>query len=65
MENTQLTEVKNYLLKEKRPFITVFNKDENKTNKYLLGVCNTIANNLDLLNCTPESIRDAALTSAV
>jgi len=60
-----LVELKNFLYGDKRSFMLAFNNDENVVNKYILGVYNTVVNNQDLLKCSPESIRDAAITSAV
>jgi phage RecT family recombinase len=61
---SEVAELKSFLYKDKRPFMIVFSNDEEGVNKYLLGVYNTIQTNPDLLKCTKESIRDAAITSA-
>lgn len=60
-----IEKVKTFLYSDKRAFMMAFNNQEDAVNKYLLGICNALASNLDLLNCAPESIRDAAITSAV
>lgn len=60
-----IVSVKNFLYADKRSFLLAFGNNEDAVNKYLLGVCNTLVTNPDLLECTPESIRDAAVTSAV
>lgn len=61
----KITNFKEFLYKDKRSFMLAFNDDEERVNKYILGVVNTITNNPDLLKCTSESLRDAAITSAV
>ncbi len=57
--------VKSTLLDARAQFAVAFNNDKDVANKYILGVYNTVILNDKLMQCTPESIRDAAITSAV
>jgi len=62
----KLEQVKKDLYKNKRSFSVALRaeKDESKVNKYILGIYNTIQSNNKLLECSMESIKDAAITSA-
>lgn len=57
--------LKNTLMDARKEFAVAFNGDKEITNKYILSVLNTVTLNDNLQKCTPESIRDAAITSAV
>lgn len=61
-----MKDVKDMLIASKKTFDVALlaNNDEAVINNYILGVCNTLATNPSLLKCTPQSIRDAAITSA-
>lgn len=57
--------IKSTLLDDKKAFAVALGSTQEVANKYLLGVYNTIILNDELMKCTAESIRDAAITSAV
>ncbi len=61
-----MKDVKDLLVKDKKAFDVALmaNNNEAVINNYIMGICNTLAVNTDLLKCTPQSIRDAAITSA-
>lgn len=62
---TALVEMKKYLYDNKRTFhVALRADDEAVVNSYILGVYNTLVTHSELQKCTPESIRDAAITSA-
>lgn len=58
---TQL--IKKALLDGRKSFALALTEDT--ADKYILGVYNTVILNDKLMECNPESIRDAAITSAV
>lgn len=57
--------VKATLWKGRDTFALALGGSKEGAEKYILGVYNTVILNQDLIACTPESIRDAAITSAV
>ena len=58
--------IKKDLYASKKTFDVALNANNNEglVNNYILGICNTLATNTSLLQCTPQSIKDAAITSA-
>lgn len=57
--------VKSTLFDARQHFAVAFKGDKENTDKYILGVFNTVILNDKLMQCSPDSIRDAAITSAV
>lgn len=58
--------IKELLYKNKKTFDVALKAENNEVvvNNYILNIVNTLTLNPSLLNCTPESIQDAAITSA-
>lgn len=58
--------IKELLYKNKKTFDVALRAENNEVvvNNYILNIVNTLTLNPSLLNCTPESIQDAAITSA-
>lgn len=57
--------VKSTLINGRKSFALALGGAQDAADKYILGVYNTVILSPDLMKCSPESIRDAAITSAV
>lgn len=57
--------VKSTLIEGRKSFALALGGNQEIADKYILGVYNTVILNDKLMECSPASIRDAAITSAV